>query len=321
MGCTISMKLINGIKETSLLPERVVATIGNFDGVHRGHQALIEVLHKQAIRLQCPLLVIIFEPQPGEYFHSQHAPVRLTSLREKLMALKKFSVDFVCCLKFNAELAHMPAEQFAEQVIFNSLNVKYLLSGADFRFGRDRLGDADLLAKIGKRYDAITETFPDFMIESGRISSTGIRLALQNGNFDQAELCLGRSYSICGRVIRGDGRGRKWGIPTANIALKRRILPLNGVYSVMINRPRNNSVYYGVANIGCRPTIEGQQKINLEVHLLDFDESLYNERLEVKFINKLRDEKKFSSVNELIAQIHHDIAKARNIFSATIHAD
>ncbi len=310
------MKLLNGLKQTAILPNRVVATIGNFDGVHRGHQALLVSLRMQAARLQCPVLVILFEPQPAEYFQPQQAPARLTRLRKKLQALQSLGVDYVCCLKFNTELAQMSASDFAEDILFKSLNVTYLLTGDDFRFGRNRAGDLELLAAIGKKHNAIVESFPNFQVNDKRISSTGIRLALQQGNLQYAASCLGRPYSLCGRVIQGDGRGRQWGIPTANIALQHDRLPLSGVFAVHVQRRHDKTLYRGVANIGRRPTIEGQLQLTFEVHLFDFDDSIYGEMLDVTFVHHLRNEEKFNSVEALINQIHQDIVLAKRLFSS-----
>lgn len=309
------MILLNGLKQAKRLPGRVVATIGNFDGVHRGHQALLEALRRQATRFDCPLLVILFEPQPAEYFQAGKAPIRLTPLRKKLQVLESLGVDYVCCLKFTEQLSQMSAFDFAEDIIFNTLKVSYLLTGSDFRFGRNRTGDIDLLTRIGKKYNATVETFPTYHANEERISSTGIRLALQEGELEHAALCLGRSYSLCGRVIRGDGRGRQWGIPTANIGLQHHNLPISGVFAVHVRRKNDTTLYYGVANIGRRPTLEGQMQLTFEVHLFDFNESIYGEMLDVVFIQHLRKEQKFNSIDALINQIHFDIASAKRLFS------
>lgn len=305
------MKFLNGLKQIDLLPERVVATVGNFDGVHRGHQALLVSLREKAAQLGCPSLVILFEPQPCEYFLWRDAPARLMGLREKLHALRDAGIDYVCCLKFNVNFAQMTAAHFAEHVIFKSLRVVYLLTGSDFRFGRDRMGDVDLLIQLGKHHGCDVEAYPDFMGDGVRISSTGIRQALQQANFTQATSSLGRPYSICGRVIVGDGRGRQWGIPTANVLLHRESLPLSGVFSVCVKL--KDQLYDGVANIGRRPTIDGSLKLSLEVHLFEFTQSIYGEFIHVLFKEKLRDEKKFDSVDELIKQIRQDIERAKYI--------
>ncbi|MBA3535573.1 MAG: bifunctional riboflavin kinase/FAD synthetase [Tatlockia sp.] len=285
--------------------------MGNFDGVHLGHQALLKTLRSEATRLQLPLVVLLFEPQPAEYFRPQQAPARLTSLREKLAVLKFSKVDYVYCLKFNEALALMSAQTFAENYFFSLLNSKYLLIGEDFRFGQGRLGDVSLLQKLGANYGCTVQTFPDFSINNKRVSSTNIRDALAQGELQAASELLGRTFSLCGRVVKGDGRGRQWGIPTANLAMHRLKLPLKGVFCVQVRT--KGKLFKGVANLGSRPTVDGSKNI-LEINLFDFDESLYGEMLEVFFLHKLRNEVKFSSVDALIAQIHDDVARARAEF-------
>jgi riboflavin kinase/FMN adenylyltransferase len=255
-------------------------------------------------------LVMLFEPQPGEYFHGQQAPVRLSSFREKLEVLRQFGVDYVCCLKFDDYLASMPAIEFAKRIIFTLIQAKYILIGEDFRFGHGRAGDVALLNEIGEQTACTVQHFPDFFIDKQRVSSTKIRWALQLGELDYAAMFLGRPYSMCGRVVHGDGRGRQWGFPTANVSLHRTTLPLNGVFCVRVLR-LGKPALTGVANIGCRPTVDGSKHV-LEIHLFDVDESLYGEMLQVCFLHKLRDEIKFTSVDALVAQIHNDVAAARN---------
>lgn len=309
------MKLLRGLKQIDLLPDGVAATIGNFDGMHRGHQALLATLSIQAKRLACPVLVILFEPQPSEYFQRNQAPARLMSLREKLNALKTLGVDYVCCLKFNEILAHMSANSFAEQAIFKSLRVNYLLVGVDFRFGKDRLGDVDFLVNLGKKHGCKVESFSDYKLEQRRISSTAIRNALAQGDLNAAAAFLGHPYNLCGRVIEGDGRGRQWGIPTANVALRRDKLALSGVFTVRV-RLANNTSHRGVANIGSRPTVDGRNKLSLEVHIFDFAESIYGELMHIEFFHKIRDEVKFNSIEALIDQIKQDIANAQVHFDS-----
>ncbi|ASQ45476.1 bifunctional riboflavin kinase/FAD synthetase [Legionella clemsonensis] len=306
------MKLLRGLKNIPDFSQGTVATIGNFDGVHRGHQALLARLRFQADRMQLPSVVLLFEPQPSEFFRGSQAPARLATLREKLEALKQCNIDYVYCLKFNKKLALMEAEKFARHYFFSLLKVKYLLVGEDFRFGRQRQGDIHLIQQMTKDYDAWVETFPEVSIEGERVSSTKIRAALANGYLTQASLLLGRTYSLCGRIIKGDGRGRQWGIPTANVRTQRLTLPLKGVFCIQVKR--GNKWLKGVANLGSRPTVDGTKNV-LEVHLFDFDENLYGEILQVFFLHKLRDEIKFSSVDVLIKQIHEDIDAARAFFA------
>lgn len=301
------MKLLFGNRAFSLGNRGVVATIGNFDGIHLGHQNLIKTLKKEASRLKLPLVVILFEPQPKEYFVKKEAPARLSTLREKLNALEKCGVDYVYCIKFNKKLAETSAPEFATHYLFNRLKVTHLLVGEDFKFGKNREGNVALLKKIGALNSCAVEIFPEFHANQERISSTGVRLALALGDLEHAAQLLGRPYSLCGRVIKGDGRGRQWGIPTANIGLQRISLPLKGVFIVRVSL--NSQTVFGVANIGSRPTVDGTKNI-LEVHLFDFNESIYGEMTQVYFLHKIRNETKFESVESLIIQIHKDIAAA-----------
>ena len=303
------MKLLHGFQQITELKHGTVATIGNFDGVHRGHQALLANLRSHASHMKLPMLVLLFEPQPTEYFRGKEAPARLSSLREKLSIFRQCGVDYVWCLRFNQYLASMPAIEFAERVIFSLLQAKYVLIGEDFRFGHDRGGDVSLLQELGNKYSCIVQKFPDFFIDSQRVSSTKIRQALYESKLDYTSKLLGRTYSMCGRVIHGAGIGRQWGIPTANLKVQQVTLPLRGVFCVRVKR-QGKPLLTGVANLGCRPTIDGN-KNSLEVHLFDFDEVLYGEIIEVYFLHKLRDEIKFSSVDELIKQIHEDVARAK----------
>lgn len=307
------MKLLRGFQQVPACHAGTVATIGNFDGVHRGHQALLHALREQANRLHLPLLVILFEPQPGEFFHTLQAPARLSSLREKIQALEACGVDYIFCIKFNSYLASMTASEFATRYIFSMANTKYLLIGEDFHFGRERLGDAALLRELGQEQSCEVQLFSDFYIDEERVSSTKIRQALHRGDLLHAATLLGRTYAMCGRVVRGDGRGRQWGVPTANLILHRTAMPLKGVFCVRVKR-RGKPWLQGVANVGYRPTVDGSRCI-LETHLFDFDESLYGELLQIHFMHKLRDEIKFSSVEALISQIHQDIGAAKAYFS------
>lgn len=304
------MKLLRGFQQISELGVGTAATIGNFDGVHKGHQALLHRLRVEADDKGLPSLVLLFEPQPAEYFHGEQAPARLSSFREKLDVLRQCGVDYVSCLPFDKALASMAATEFAHRIIFSLLQARYVLVGEDFHFGHGRLGDITLLNELGSREGCLVESFHDFFIDHQRVSSTHIRQALRLGELDLATKLLGRPYGLCGRVVEGDGRGRQWGIPTANLNLSRVVLPMTGVFCVrVLSQGRSASV--GVANLGCRPTLDGKKNV-LEVHLFDVDESLYGERLHVSFLHKLRDEIKFSSMDALIAQIHLDIATARS---------
>lgn len=307
------MKLFRGLKTAPVIAKGTVATIGNFDGVHRGHQALLTQLLIEAKARKLPVVLILFEPQPNEFFYQEDSPVRLSSLRDKITLVSNYQVDYVFCLKFDEKLATMAAAAFARH-FFSLLEVKYLLVGEDFRFGFQRRGNIDLLKSIGQENHCHVESFPDFYLEGERVSSTNIRRALKENDFDRASKLLGRPFSLCGRVIRGEGRGRKWGIPTANLSLFQPTLPIGGVFCVEVFCQERDLTFYGVANIGTRPTVNGL-KNRLEVHLLDCNENLYGKILQVFFLKKLREEIKFKSIEELIDQINHDICAAKCFFS------
>lgn len=304
------MKLLSGAHDWAV--GGTALTIGNFDGVHLGHQALLASLRKKADAKNLPLTVLIFEPQPSEFFRGGEAPPRLSSLREKLYLFKQAAVDYVCCLRFDEKMAAMPPLEFADQYLFSRLKTRYLMIGEDFHFGYQRQGDVKLLKDLTAKHQCELVIFSDFRAGDVRVSSTKIREALKLGDTAQAELLAGRPYSMCGRVVSGSGIGRLWGIPTANINLRRLSVPFTGVFLVKVQRVNGVSLQ-GVANMGYRPTIDGT-KLVLEIHLLDFDENIYGEMLQVRFLQKLRDEIKFSSVDILKAQIHEDIAVARKLF-------
>ncbi|MBA2650390.1 MAG: bifunctional riboflavin kinase/FAD synthetase [Legionella sp.] len=303
------MKLLRHLPHLTDFENGVVATVGNFDGVHLGHQKLIKALRIQANILKLPLVLILFEPLPKEYF--KKATARLSSLREKLAILKNCQVDYVYCIKFNDVFAQTTALEFVNTYLFSNLKVKYLLVGRDFRFGKNREGSIELLQEMGLKHGCDVQLAADFSIGDEKVSSTKIRHVLEQGQLNVAALYLGRPYSMCGRVIYGDGRGRQWGVPTANLSFNRTSLPLEGVFAVEVQL--NSSKFHGVANIGRRPTVDGT-KNSLEVHLFDFDASIYGELLQVVFLHKLRKEVKFTSLNALIEQIHKDIALAKRYF-------
>ncbi|MCX7090095.1 MAG: bifunctional riboflavin kinase/FAD synthetase [Legionellales bacterium] len=306
------MKFIRHSVVDPSLQKGTAAVIGNFDGVHRGHQALFKAVKDLAEQTGLCMLVIVFEPQTREFFLKENAPPRITPLRKKLQIFKQLGVDYVCCLRFGQRIAQMSAVEFAQLVIFSQLNVKHLFVGGDFRFGCDRLGDSVLLQSMALSYQAQVHVYPDVLLDDCKVSSTLVRQALQADDLNEAERLLGRPFSMCGRVIYGDAQARQWGIPTANIRLLHKPLPLHGVFSVRVVL-QNEKTYQGVANMGCRPTLDGLKNL-LEIHLFDFSGSLYGQHLEVFFLHKLRDEQKFSSKETLIAQIHADVAAAKAYF-------
>ncbi|GGD04750.1 bifunctional riboflavin kinase/FAD synthetase [Halopseudomonas salina] len=307
------MELVRGLHNLRPRHRGCVATIGNFDGVHAGHQAILKRLRSHSARMGLPGCVVIFEPQPREYFAPNAAPPRLTRLRDKLMLLEAEGVDRVLCLAFNRRLRELSAEEFVQQVLIDGLGVKHLEVGDDFRFGCDRSGDFAFLEGSGERHGFTVEA-ANTVAESGdRISSTRLRQVLADGDFELAERLLGRPFSISGRVMYGQQLGRTLGAPTANVQLKRLHAPLKGVFrvSAVLDEDPFKGSHQGVANIGMRPTVEGDGQPHLEVHLLDFKGNLYGRHLTVLFHEKLRDEQRFDSLDALQAAITADIAAAR----------
>jgi len=291
-----------------------VATIGNFDGVHLGHQAVLNQLALKGDMLGLPAIVITFEPQPIEFFAPDKAPPRLSRFREKVEALRSYSIQQMCVLRFNQSLAQMSADAFIQQLLVQGLNVRYLVVGDDFKFGKDRKGDFSLLQKVGKAQGFQVVNMHTFAIADTRVSSTRIRQALEVGDLMLAQTLLGHPYKMSGRVAHGDKRGRTMGFPTANIHLHRRKVPLRGVYAIRLFGIQGEPVE-GVANVGVRPTVDGGDKALLEVHLFDFDTEIYGEYVQVHFLRKLRDEQKFSGLEALIEQIGLDCVAAKQYFS------
>ena len=290
-----------------------VATIGSFDGVHLGHQAILRQLIDVARQHQLPAVVIVFEPQPHEFFSGDKAPARLMRLRDKIQALLAAGVQRVLCVRFNKELRSLSAEAFVVKVLLEGLGIKHLVVGDDFRFGCDRRGNFTLLQEIGRqRGFGVTDTCT-LEIDGERVSSTRIRQLLELGDFTVAETLLGKPYSINGRIAYGQQLGRQLGVPTANVHLRRYRSPLHGVFAVSVKFCGGN-VYQGVANIGVRPTVAGDKKPLLEVHLFDFSSRVYGELIEVVFHRKLREERKFNSLDELQVQLKSDIAQGREFF-------
>ena len=306
-------KFIRGLHNLHAAPKGSVVTIGSFDGVHLGHQAIIRQVKAHSQELGLPSVAIIFEPQPHEFFSAERAPARLMRLREKALALFNAGIDSVCCLQFNERLRGLTAEQFISQVLVEGLGTRFLVVGDDFRFGCDRSGDYGLLKSSGEKNGFEVQDTHTFEIEGERVSSTRIRKELEQANLLQAQKLLGRPYAITGHVGYGQQLGRQWGVPTANVELHRYRVPLQGVFAVRVTLP-DGSLANGVANVGVRPTIEEHLKPILEVHLLEFSGNLYGEIIDVEFVEKLRDEKKFESLDDLKAQIYRDIDEAKEFF-------
>jgi riboflavin kinase/FMN adenylyltransferase len=313
--------LIRGLHNLRPQHRGCVLTIGSFDGVHRGHRAILDQLRLQANALNMPSAVMVFEPQPYEFFSGDKAPARLMRLRDKIRALSACGVDRVICLQFNQHLRQLSAVEFINLVLLEGLGVKSLVVGDDFRFGCDRAGDFSLLQKSGEKYGF--SVYDTCTVEDGgeRISSTRIRLALEAEQFEEAARLLGHPYIIRGRVVYGQQLGRTIGVPTANVRLRRYRSPLNGVFAVRLRIIGDSNWLPGVANVGVRPTVGGEGKPVLEVHLLDFHGHLYGKEVEVRFEKKIRDEQKFPSLDALKLQIHSDIEQTRLFFDNFEKAD
>lgn len=310
------MELVRGLH--NLRPEHrgCAATIGSFDGLHLGHQAVLAQLAEQGRERGLPVTLVTFEPQPREYFTPQSAPPRLTRFREKLEVLQHCQVDRVVCLRFNNYLAGLTADDFIQRILLDGLAVKYLVVGDDFRFGKQRTGNFALLEQAGSTHGFPVAKMQTFNVDARRVSSTRIRAALQVGDLAGAEALLGRPFWMSGRVAHGDKRGRTIGFPTANIFLHRAAVPVDGVFAVEM-RGIDDKPIPGVANVGTRPTVGGTRAL-LEVHLFDFDRDIYGRHVQVSFLKKLRAEYKFESFQRLKQQIQLDAAQAREFFRGTM---
>ena len=306
------MTFVRGLQNLHSLEEKSVVTIGSFDGVHIGHQAILQQVKEAAKRLQVPSVAMTFEPQPREYFSAERAPARLMRLREKIDTLLATGVDRVVCLQFNRQLRNLSADDFVEQVLVRGLGVQSLIVGDDFHFGCDRRGDFALLIEQGKRYGFDVQDTATVEVDGCRVSSTLVREVVERADFTRAAELLGRPFSISGVVGYGQQLGRELGFPTANVQLNRFSAPLSGVVAVKVNVA--GSIYRGAANVGLRPTVGDLLKPILEVHLLDFAGDLYGQRIVVEFVHKIRDEEKFTSLEKLVATISHDVEMIREWF-------
>ena len=291
-----------------------VVTIGNFDGVHRGHQMLLAQIKEKSELLGVPCMLMCFEPQPKEYFDEYNAPARLTRFREKVYLLEEYGVDVVLCVKFNELTRTMLPNQFVS-VLVDKIGVSALFVGDDFRFGQGRKGSFETLQAAGQKYGIEVSNLRTMTHENDRVSSTLVRQRLAAGDFEGAEELLGHPYFIMGKVVYGMQLGRTLGTPTANIQLHRDRAPISGVYAVEVEGL--DKVYQGVANVGVKPTVSSDiVKPALEVHLFDFAQSIYGQNVKVLFRHKIRDEKKFSGLDELKAAIASDVDVAKSFFSS-----
>ncbi|NDV92191.1 bifunctional riboflavin kinase/FAD synthetase [Alteromonas sp. 345S023] len=302
------MEFIRGLKNVKPSHSGCILTIGKFDGVHLGHQAVLTNVLEKAKALDLPAMVMVFEPQPEEVFMPEKAPARISPLREKYELLKAQGVDRLLAVRFNADFARQSADTFVHDLLVDKLGVKFLVVGDDFRFGHGRKGDFAMLQAAGRKYGFEVVSTQSFTMHAHRISSTAVRHALASGDFPLAKEMLGRPFTIFGRVVHGEKKGRTIGFPTANVMLKRCRTPIHGVFAVRVMV--KGKQYNGVANIGTRPTLNGERN-QLEVHIFDMTDDIYGMPISVAPIAKIRNEQKFASFEALKEQIKADAIKAR----------
>ena len=309
------MDIIRGIPNIRAEHRGNVVTLGNFDGVHKGHQRLLEHLQQHSAEQGVPSLLITFEPQPREFFAGASVPPRLTRLREKVELLRRQGLDRLLLLPFNEHTARLEAGWITDNLLHQLLDARYVMVGDDFRFGHERQGNFEFMQAAGQRHGFAVGQTSTLMSGEERISSSRIRRVLSEGDFTSARALLGHEYFIMGRVVYGRQLGRQLGVPTANIRLQRYKAALEGVYCVTVDGV-DGQTYQGIANIGVRPTVDGKEPL-LEVHLFDYAGDLYNTLLTVTFKHKLRDERAFDGLAALKAQIETDIQQARQWLSHT----
>jgi riboflavin kinase/FMN adenylyltransferase len=310
------MKLIRGVHNIGPQHHGCVASLGNFDGLHLGHQAVLRQLLDSALSFKLPATVMVFEPQPAEYFHPTAQPPRLTALREKLILLREFGIDQVCVVRFDERFAAQTAEEFATSILVNGLGIRELIIGDDFKFGSARGGDFFALQEFGKVYGFSVRRTRSHIMDGERVSSTAVRERLIMGDVAGANAFLGRRYFIAGRVAHGQHRGHTIGFPTINLRLNRARAPLNGIYAAGV-RGLRDEVLPAVAYVGSRPIIDDPTYV-VEAHIFDFDESCYGKHVAVEFVEKIRDDLPFESFDKLRLQMVKDCAAAREILSSNV---
>ncbi|MBD8526562.1 bifunctional riboflavin kinase/FAD synthetase [Pseudomarimonas arenosa] len=307
-------RLFRDVGGGPLSSHRSVVCIGAFDGLHRGHQALVQSALDRARLLQAQSVVLSFEPLPREFFLGDKAPPRIAGFRSRVQMLSQLGIDWIGLLRFNQRLASMSAEQFVERVLVSRLRAAEVWVGEDFRFGKGRAGNPQLLAELGQQHGFDCRIFDRFELAGERVSSSRVRQALADGDLEHANHLLGHPYRLSGRVVRGQRLGRKLGFPTANIRLAGRRSALDGIVAAWVQGV-GEAPWPAVCSIGTRPTVGGVEPL-LEVHLFDFDGDLYGQRLTVDFVAKLRDEEKFPDLPSLVAQMERDAVQAREILNS-----
>ncbi len=300
----------NEEKQVPELPS-LCLTLGIFDGVHLGHQKIIRRVIERAKQIGGASCVVTFDPHPREVLAPEAAPDLLTATKKKISLLEALGLDAVCLIRFTREFARVEARDFVKDFLINTLRARAIVEGYDWRFGKGRKGDVELLREIGKENGCEVEQVDGVMVDGRVVSSTLTRRLILDGALDAAASYLGRRYSITGDIVEGSRLGREIGFPTANIEPHHEAIPPNGIYAVRVDvaGARKN----GTLNIGVRPTVTEGKRRTIEVHIMDFYQDIYNEEIEVTFVEKLRDEKKFPSLDALTDQIKKDVEKARRV--------
>ena len=308
------MQVFRDLSHHKLNQDGCAVTIGNFDGLHCGHKALIDFTCEASVERNLVSTLLSFEPLPRQYFDPDSKPFRLQSTTGKLRQLRQWGLNQVYLLRFNQALANLSAEDFIQQILLDEFNTQQLFVGEDFRFGKNREGDIEMLSRFGTKHGFENHFIPAVCIRNERVSSTRLREALSAGDMNLAEDLLGRPYSLSGKVVKGQQLGRKLGYPTANIPMQHRPCPVSGVFAIEVNIAGQDSVFPGVASIGKRPTVGGSELV-LEAHLFDFNADLYGQRIRVKLIEHLRGEEHFSSLEQLTVSMQQDELLARAVIA------
>jgi len=305
------MELVRGLHNLRAEHRGCAVTIGNFDGVHLGHRATLDRLRGHARQVGLPATVLTFEPTPREFLSPARAPARLTRLREKLVLLNREHVDRCVVLHFNSQLQHMRGQEFVTGLLRQRLDARRVVVGHDFRFGFRGEADVEMLRAAAGTHAFEVDVVEPLTLAGERVSSSAVREALATGDLEHAARLLGRRYSMHGRVMEGDHLGQRLGFPTANIRLHRRVAPLGGIFAVRVLGVGDQPLP-GVASLGTRPTVNGTEPL-LEAHVFDFHGDLYRRHLEIEFVAKLREERKFASLEAMVMQMHEDASRAREV--------
>ena len=303
------MEFVRGMHNLSPRHRGCALTVGNYDGVHRGHQAMIDALKARAAELRCPAVVLAFEPSSKEFLDPANAPPRFTRWREKFIRLAANGVDRFVSLRFDEHMRDMAPDDFVQHLIVEALGARHIVVGPDFRYGSHAVGTCDSLRALGRHLGFEVEQIQGIVFDGARVSSTRVRKELAQADYDAAARLLGRRYRMMGRVTHGKKLGRELGFPTANLPLKRKRSPVWGVLAVRVHGIEGHALP-AVASLGTRPTVNGVEPL-LEVHVFDFAGDLYGLPIEVEFVQKLRDEEKFASLDAMVAQMQVDAAQAR----------